>query len=84
MFEKIVKINAQDNFQLIAEFSDGSVKQYDAYPALSEIKEFQVLLDHPERFYDVKTVCCGSGIAWDDSMDIASEEIWEHGTAVLR
>ena len=44
----------------------------------------QVLLDHPERFYDVKPVCCGSGIAWDDSLDIASEEIWEHGTAVPR
>ena len=44
MFEKIVRIKAQDHYQLIAEFSDGVVKQYDAYPVLTEIEEFQVLL----------------------------------------
>ena len=84
MYEKIVEVTAKDNYQLMAVFDNGEARIYDARPILSEIDAFLPLREQPERFFSVKPVCCGSAVAWDDTMDIASEEIWENGMVVDR
>ena len=81
MFEKIVSVKAVDNLQLRAVFENGEIREYDVRPLL-ETEPFRPLKEQPEKFFSVKPISGGSAVAWDDSMDIASEEIWENGRAV--
>ena len=78
MFEKIVDIEARDNYHLMAVFENGAIREYDARPLL-ETQAFAPLKEQLERFYAVKPICCGSAVAWEGSVDLASEEIWENG-----
>lgn len=82
MFEKVIKVNALNDYQIKAVFSDGSARQYDVKPLLTKFKEFQPLREDPQLFFNIKPICCGSAVAWTDSIDIASEEIWENGQVV--
>lgn len=70
------------NFILEAEFTDGTVKQYDVKPLFDEIPEFSEMAGNPELFQKAEVICCGYAVAWNDVLDLASEEIWDNGMTV--
>ena len=71
-----------ENFILEAEFADGTVKQYDVKPLSNEIPEFSELVSNPDLFREAEVICCGYAVAWNDVLDLASEEIWDNGITV--
>lgn len=71
-----------ENFILEAEFADGTVKQYDVKPLSNEIPEFSELVSNPDLFRKAEVICCGYAVAWNDVLDLASEEIWDNGITV--
>lgn len=71
-----------ENFILEAEFTDGTVKQYDVKPLFDEIPEFSEMAGNPELFQKAEVICCGYAVAWNDVLDLASEEIWDNGMTV--
>lgn len=79
MFEKIIRVDAKEDYQLIAEFENGEKRHYDVRPLFQKIEAFQELETDPALFYKVEIVSTGSGIAWNERIDLASEEIWENG-----
>lgn len=79
---KLKTVKAMDDFILEAEFVDGTVKRYDVKPLFEEIEDFKQLKEQPELFQAPEIVCCGEGVAWGDSLDVACEEIWDNGITV--
>lgn len=77
---KIVRIEVADNFQIIAVFSDGSVKKFDFKPLLKE-KQY-VELNNLSFFQMAKIDAGGYGVSWSDMIDIDSNDIWVAGEPV--
>ena len=78
MFHKVKKVKALEDFMLEAEFIDGTVKLYDVKNIMNKWKVFEVLKDI-ELFKKVKVDQGGYGISWNEDIDLACNEIWEHG-----
>lgn len=79
MFEKIIRVDAKEDYQLIAEFENGEKRRYDVRPLFQKMEAFKELETDSALFYKVTPVSIGSGIAWNERIDLASEEIWENG-----
>ena len=63
------RVTPLEDFILEAEFTGGVVKRYDVKPLFDEIQEFEKMRDNPE-------------LVWDDTLDLASEELWDNGITV--
>lgn len=82
MFHKIKAIRAFPDFELIVEFSDGAIKQYNAAPLLNKLPSFRHFIERPEDFLFATVDTGGYGIAWNDGLDLSSDELWENGVEV--
>ena len=71
------RVTPLEDFILEAEFTGGVVKRYDVKPLFDEIPEFEKMRDNPELFCRAEVSCCGYGVVWDDTLDLASEELWD-------
>lgn len=78
----IKKVTTYDNFIMDAEFSDGTVKRYDVKQLFDEIEVFSEMKNNPDLFKNITIEAVGYGVAWSDSLDLASEEIWDNGITV--
>jgi len=78
MFHKVKKVKALEDYILEAEFIDGTVKLYDVKKIMNKWKVFEILKDI-ELFKKVKVDQGGYGISWNEDIDLACNEIWEHG-----
>ena len=77
---KVKKIEALDNYILIATFDNGIKKEYDLRPLLKE-KNFESLKD-VKLFKKVKVDSGGYAIVWNDKTDLAENELWTNGKVV--
>lgn len=82
MFHKIISIAPLPDFKLLAHFSDGTAKEYDAKPLIQSMSAFEALERVTGLFEQVVVDQGGYGISWNDDIDLDSNEIWEHGTVV--
>ncbi len=78
---KIIKIEPLDKLIIKATFKGGEIKLYDINRILDKWEDFRLLKDNPMLYKNVKIDCGGYGIAWNDYIDLASEEIWDNGTS---
>ena len=65
------RVTPLEDFILEAEFTGGVVKRYDVKPLFDEIPEFERMRDNPELFCRAEVSCCGYGVVWDDTLDLA-------------
>ncbi|MDR0646339.1 MAG: DUF2442 domain-containing protein [Elusimicrobiota bacterium] len=82
MFYKVKKIKALDNFILEAEFLNGVKKTYDVKPLFKRWPVFKDLKNIPGLFKNVHVDMGGFGIAWNENIDLACEELWEGGSGI--
>lgn len=81
--EVVIKhVRPLDKYILEAEFTSGEIRRYDCQRLIDEIPAFQVLIHDPEIFFHLQITSGGYGIAWNDELDVASEEIWDNGIAI--
>ena len=81
MFHKVKKIKPLDNYMLEAEFINGLKKIYDVKPLFKRWPVFKDLKNIPGLFKQVRVDCGGYGIAWNDKIDLACDELWVNGRA---
>ena len=82
MFHKVKDVTALEDFRLSVQFAEGITKIYDLKPVFSKWQSFTRLKDHPEEFSRVQVDVGGSGIIWNDDLDLSCNELWANGTAV--
>ncbi len=82
MFHKVKNVEALEDFVLKVWFIDGNVKLYDVKGLTNRWKIFESLKDE-SLFKKVKVDQGGYGIIWNDELDLACDELWEHGKDVV-
>lgn len=78
-FHRVKNITPLPDLFLLAEFEDGSVKKYDVKPLTQEIPVFQMLDYVHGLFNQVHVDAGGYGIAWNDEIDLSSDELYYNG-----
>lgn len=79
MLHRIDGVYPMPDFVLGCKFSEGAILLYDLKPLFKTIPAFTQLAKQPELYSQVKASAGGYGVIWNDSLDLSSEEIWEHG-----
>lgn len=77
-FHIIKSIKPLENMILEVVFLSGETKKYDTKALIKRNKIFKKL-ENEELFNKVKVDVGGYGIAWDEDIDLSSEEIWKNG-----
>ncbi len=77
---KLVSVKAISRIMLHAEFSDGTIIEYDVLELASDCREFQALLDTPKLFKSVKVK--NSQAYWNEDYFLDSRELWLRGNIV--
>lgn len=75
MFHRIQSVILQTSYILKATFQDGTGKDYDLKPLFTEIPVFKDLKYVTGLYEQVRVDTGGYGISWNDSIDLAAEEI---------
>ncbi|MBQ0041627.1 MAG: DUF2442 domain-containing protein [Clostridiales bacterium] len=79
MFHKIKNVTALPEYKLSVQFSEGVTKIYDVTRLFREYPMFII----PEGEFRRAIVDTGGyGIVWNDDLDLACDELWEHGEVV--
>ena len=81
MHHIISEVHPLSNYRLLAIFDSGEKKIYDVKP-LFDWKDIFKKLKENELFYGVYVDTGGYGVAWNDQIDLSSNEIWNHGKTV--
>lgn len=81
MFHKINSVYPSKNMEIVVQFVEGVTKIYDVSPLLSEIEEFSILKKRAV-FESVHVGPGGYGVIWNDDIDLACDEIFEHGRVI--
>lgn len=82
MFHKLKSVTSLDDFKLLIHFIDGTARQYDVRPLLTQYEAFQPLATTPGLFEQVVVDAGGYGVSWNDDIDIDCNELWENGIPV--
>ncbi len=78
-FHKIKAVHPLDDYVLQVEFLDGVHKTYDVKSLFAEHELFLPLSNIPGLFDLVHVDFAGYAVCWNESIDISSEELWQHG-----
>lgn len=79
MFHKVKCVKPIYKYMLEVTFQDGIIKYYDVSRLFEKWKTFQNLEIVEGLFEQVKVDQGGYGIIWNDEIDLACNELWEHG-----
>lgn len=79
MFHRIKSIVPMEDYNLQIVFQDNTVKKYDIKPLFEIWEAFEALRSIPGLYQQVKVDTGGYGISWNDEIDLACNELWEHG-----
>jgi len=81
MYNSLVDVKFKENLIIIAEFQSGEIKEYDFKKLLKEYPIFSKLSDN-NIFFNGYVSPNGSGLIFNEDLDISSEEIYENGTLI--
>lgn len=79
-WHKIVSVKPSGELTFDAFFQGGECRRYDVRPLFDRWPAFRALRDVPGLFALVRVEAGGYGVAWNDNLDLESEDIWEFGT----
>lgn len=75
----IKKVTPKEDYILVIEFFDDSVKSYDMKPHIEKYEPFRPL-KNPSLF--AKARAEAGAVVWNDEIDIAQEHLYEFGTDI--
>jgi hypothetical protein len=81
MFHKIKSVRPLPDMCLHVEFLSGEAKHYDMKPMMAKREVFRDLAQGG-LFGLARVDAGGHGVAWNDYIDLACNEIWENGVDV--
>ena len=70
----VMEVIPHEDYTLSLKFADGSRKKFDMLPKIEQMKVFKPLKDISLFMQAHKG---GSGVAWDDQIDIAPETLYD-------
>jgi len=76
MFHKISTVTPLQDYKIKAQFINGELRVYNVAPLAKRFPVFNELFDTPKLFDLVQVDAGGLGIAWNDEIDLSSDEIW--------
>lgn len=82
MFHKVKSVRPLPEMQLLVQFCEGVVKQYDVKPLLKKWPAFLSFEQVPNLFEQVQVDVGGYGIVWNDDIDLSCDELWENGVVL--
>ena len=82
MNQNIREIRMKDNLIVEAVFFNGIVKDFDVSSLFEKHPEYKVLKQDVELWRSVELLPQGSGICFNDDLDLTVEEIWKYGVTV--
>ena len=77
----IKQVQPLQNMVLLVSFADGTVKELDM-KQYDYFQPFKPLFENPQIFEQAKACEYGTGVVWNDKIDISLYEVWEAGTTV--
>ena len=77
---KVIKAKAENDFSLILEFNDGSVKRFDAKPYL----DYEVFKPLKDLNYFKRTKIAFGTVQWTDKQDISPETLYLEGEEITK
>ena len=80
MAHRIISVTPLNNMTLSVVFQNGIVKKLDLHTLYSTFPQFKILENSPDLFQQVQVDIGGYGVAWNDSLDLAADTLWESGT----
>lgn len=80
---RLLSVKPLDNYVLLAVFQNGVAKKYDMKLLFETFEQFQIFLQVPGLFQQVKVDVGGAGISWNDDLDLSAEDLWEDGVEIL-
>lgn len=81
MIPRINKLTVLDDFVLFVEFDDGYKVLYDVKDDIKTLPSFRALVDVYGLFKQVQLDTSRTCVYWNDEIDLASDSIYEFGTA---
>jgi len=81
MIPRIKKLTVLDNYILYVEFDDGYKVRYDVMDDINTIPSYRALVDVYGLFKQAQLDTSRTCVFWNDEIDLASDSIYEYGTA---
>lgn len=78
---KIKRITALSDMKLLVEFKNGINKLYDVHRLMDSYDYFKPLED-PELFRKASADYNGSGVIWNEDLDVSEWELWNNGVEI--
>lgn len=82
MNQNIREIRMKDNLIVEAVFFNGIVKDFDVSSLFEKHPEYRVLKQDVALWKNAELLPQGSGICFNDDLDLTVEEIWKYGVTV--
>lgn len=80
--KNIKSIKTKDNLMIEATFYSGAVKLFDVSSLFDKHPEYKVLQTDTELWHSAKLFPQGSGVYFNDDLDLTVEEIWNNGKLI--
>lgn len=77
--KKVINAKAEDDFSLLLEFNDGSVKRFDAKPYL----DYEVFKPLKDLNYFKRIKIAFGTVQWADEQDISPETLYLEGEDII-
>lgn len=82
--QRIEKIRLKDNLIIEATFFTGEVKAFDVSSLFDEYPAYRLLAEDRSLWASAQLMPQGSGVYFNDDLDLTSEEIWENGKLIFK
>ncbi len=82
MYNRITNIVFKENLIVIVTFRSGEIKEYDFKKVMPYYSPYKRLENKSELFFGGHIAPGGSGIIFDDEVDIPCEELYDHGILI--
>ena len=81
MIPRIKRLLILDDYELFVEFDDGYKVKYDVKDDIKTLPTFPALVDVYGLFNQAQLDSSRTCVYWNDEIDLASDSIYEYGTA---
>jgi hypothetical protein len=79
MHPLLVDIACLPDLKLLAKYNNGKSRVYDMNALINTHPVFAPLKYVPGLFQKARVDTGGHGVVWNSELDLAAEEMWEHG-----
>lgn len=82
-FHLIRSLSTKPDMVIVAQFDDGTIKEYDASQLKARHIEFGEFDKNASLFGKARIDAGGFGVVWNENLDLSANEIWANGKTVV-